>query len=120
MSNQFLQSATMMINLHGEDAIYTRVQAGTYDPSTGSVVNTETPLTIKVYRKQIKATTFNYPNLIGKDAIISYISADSLVGYAPIPNDKISFGTTEYYVDSLQSHLALGTICLYRLVCVKG
>lgn len=117
--NSFLQSASMLINLHGETCTYIKITSGTYDPNTGSITNSESNITLKAYRKHIKATQYNYPNLVGKNAVLVYITSDSLVG-APSINDKITFGTETFTVDSFQQHAALGEVCLYRVVCVKG
>ena len=119
MSNAFLQSASAAINLHGESCTYTKVQEGTYNVSTGSVTNTETSYTIKVYRKQIRATQYNYPNLIGKYGILVYMVPSTNVGTIDT-NDRITFGSDVYTVDSYQEHRANGELCLYRIVCVKG
>ena len=117
--NQFLVSASAMVNQHGESCTYTKVQEGTYSVATGSVTNTETDYTIKAYRKQIRATQYNYPNLIGKNGILLYMAPSSSVGI-PESNDRITFGSDSFTVDSVQGHIANGEVCLYRLICVKG
>ena len=117
--NQFLVSASTMVNQHGETCTYTKVTEGTYNVSTGSVTNTETAYTIKAYRKQIKATQYNYPNLVGKNALLVYMAPSTSVG-TPEPNDRVTFGSDVFTVDSVQGHIANGEVCLYRLVCVKG
>jgi hypothetical protein len=117
--NQFLQSAIQMIELHGVTSTYTKVTNGSYDPNTGSVTNTETSFTVKTYPKHIKATQFNYPNLIGKDAVLVYLPGNTSVG-TPDTSDKITIGSDVYTVDSFQKHIALGEVCLYRIVAVKG
>ena len=117
--NQFLISAKQMILLHGESCGYTKVQPGSYDVNTGTVTNTETNTTVTVYRKHLKATQYNYPNLIGKNNVLLYITADSIVD-APTVNDKFTFGTSTYTVDSIQEHRAFNEVVLYRIACYKG
>lgn len=118
--NKFLQASKAAINRHGSTCSYIKVQAGTYDVSTGSVTNTETTLSLKAYKKHTKATQFSYPNLIGKDIALFYIAADSFVDFIPDCNDKITYGTGTYTVDSVQEHSALGSVVLYRILAIKG
>jgi hypothetical protein len=117
--NQFLQSAKQAINLHGSACTYTQVTTGEYNVETGSVTTTEVSTAVKAYKKHIRATQFSYPNLIGKDAVLIYLVADSIVGF-PAANDKITFGTETYQVDQWQSHTALGQVVLYRISAVKA
>jgi len=118
--NKFLLAAKNAINKHGTTCSYIKVTQGTYDVSLGSVTNTETSVSIKAYKKHLKATQFSYPNLIGKDIALFYITADSLVVYSPDTNDKITFGSNTYTVDQVQEHSALGEVVLYRILAVKG
>lgn len=117
--NQFLTVAKQAINLHGESCVHTKVTNGTYDPATGSVSNSETNTTVTAYRKHLKATQYNYPNLIGKDAVYIYLPADSIVGLLSI-SDKFSFGSSTYAIDSIQEHRALNELVMYRVVAYRG
>ncbi len=117
--NEFLQAATNAINLHGISCTYTKVTNGTYDPNTGSVTNSTTDYTVKVYSKHLKATQFNYPNLIGKDAVLIYMVPSATVG-KPDTNDRITIATDVYTVDSVQEHAAKGNVCLYRITAIQG
>jgi hypothetical protein len=117
--NQFLQATKQMINLHGQTISYVKIINGTYDPNTGSVSNTSNSTSIKAYAKDLKANQFNYPNLVGKHALLIYIPGDSLVD-VPSVNDKVTIGSNSYTIDSVQSHSAFGEVCLYRLIAVKG
>ena len=117
--NQFLTSAKQLVNLHGESCTYTQVTNGAYDVETGSSTTTEVSTTVRAYRKHIRATQFSYPNLIGKNAVLIYLVADSIVGH-PTNDDKITFGTETYQVDQWQSHTALGQVVLYRISAVKA
>ena len=117
--NQFLLAAKQLIGMHGKTFSYTKVTQGTYDPSTGSVTNSESTTSLTAYKKHIKATQYNYPNLIGKDAASFLIASDSFVD-APSVNDKITEGTSVYTVDSIQEHLAFNEIVMYTILAYKG
>lgn len=117
--NQFLISTKSFIDTNGISSTYTVIQEGAYDVETGSASNTETSYTVKMYKKHIKATQYNYPNLVGKDAAMFYLVNDSLA-FTPAVRDKITFSGVTYTVDSIQEHSALGAVILYRIVAVKG
>jgi hypothetical protein len=117
--NQALNATAQLIVLHGESCVYTKVIEGTYNVATGSMTNTETTFNIKGYRKHLRATQFNYPNLVGRESIMFYMLPDAAIGI-PAVQDKVTFGTDVFTVDSVQSHIGWGLVCLYRLVCVKG
>jgi hypothetical protein len=136
--NQFLIAAKQLIALHGESCVYTKVTSGSYDTNTGSVTNSEIKTPVIAYRKHLKATQYNYPNLIGKDALILYLPADSIFD-TPTVNDKVQFTYTkvddwlnyfyknqdvpldvEYIVDTVQEHTALNQVVFYRITCIKG
>ena len=117
--NKFLQSTKQVINLHGQSCTYTQVTTGEYNVETGSVTTTEVSTAVKAYKKHIRATQFSYPNLIGKDAVLIYLVADSIVGL-PTANDKITFGSETYQVDQWQEHVALGQVILYRISAIKA
>jgi hypothetical protein len=117
MSNPFIRATAAAIDRHGSMISYTSVQEGTYDVNTGSVVSTNTSYSIKSYMKHIRATQFNYPNLIGKEAGLFYILAYGLA-FIPDVQDTILFNSKTYKVDSVQSHLANSQIVLYRIMGV--
>lgn len=117
--NQFLTIAKQAILMHGEPCTYSKVTTGSYDVNTGMVTNSESSSLITAYRKHIRANQYNYPNLVGKDAIIAYITADSIVGL-PSVNDKLTFGSTTYTASSIQEHRALNELVLYRIACYKA
>ena len=117
--NQFLSLAKQAINAHGESCTYIKVATGSYDVDTGTVTNSEISNSVIAYRKHIRANQYHYPNLVGKDAIIVYITADSIVGL-PSVNDKFTFGSTTYTISSVQEHRALNELVLYRIACYKA
>lgn len=117
--NYFQTATQRAINTHGRSCTYTRNTTETYDPATGTVTNTSSSIAVKAYKKHIRATQYNYPNLVGKDSAMFYIYAEDIT-FTPNVNDVITWDTFKYTVDSVQSHEAFGAIILYRLVAVKG
>ena len=117
MANNFLIAAKRAIDRHGKNYTYKRITQGTVDLNTGGVSNTSSDSVIKMYKKQIKATQFNMPNLIGKEVAMFYIAGDA-IAFVPKVKDKIVDGSKIYTIDSFQSHEALGAVVLYRVVAV--
>lgn len=74
-----------MLNSKGQTATYTKVEEGTYDPSTGSVTNTSTIYTVKAYFAQF--------SLSETDSITSG-SRSVLVGITDTNGDTIPEPTT--------------------------
>lgn len=117
--NQFLIATKSFIDTNGISCSYIAVQEGSYNVETGSTTNTETTYTVKMYKKHLKATQYNYPNLVGKDAAMFYLTNDNLA-FTPAVRDKITFSGITYTIDSIQEHSALGAVLLYRIIAVKG
>jgi hypothetical protein len=117
--NYFQTATHRAISTHGIDCTYTRNTTETYDPSTGSVTNTSLSVNVKAYKKHIRATQYNYPNLVGRDSAMFYIYAED-ISFVPVANDIITWQSQKYTIDSVQSHEAFGEIILYRLVAVKA
>ena len=119
MPNQFLISTKKALDLHGLTLSYTSVTTGAYNIETGSVTNTTTNYSKKIYPKHIRATAYNYPDYIGKDTVMFYLANDSL-GFTPKVSDVITYNSKAYKVESLQTHSALGEVVLYRLLAVSS
>ena len=117
MAYDFLSITKAAIARHGSAVTYTRVSAGVYDLASGGSTATTTTHSIKAYKKHIKSTQFNFPNLIGREAAIFYVAADALA-FVPKIKDQITIGTSTYTVDSIMEHVASGAIVLYKLVAV--
>ena len=115
--NVFAKATSEAIERNGLSSTYKSVTQGTYDVNAGSVTNTETSYTVKIYMKNLNVNQFNYPNLIGKDTGIFYLYAGGLA-FVPKPQDLIIFNSKTYKVDSVQSHAAQGSIVLYRIIGV--
>lgn len=115
--NYIDQSIRQVISLHGISATYTSITTGAYDVNTGAVTNTSTNYTVKMYMKHLKASQYYYPNLVGKDAGMFYIAASDLL-ITPKVQDLIAYNGKTYKVDSIQSHAALGSILMHRIIGV--
>lgn len=117
--NPFMQAAKAAILRNGILADYKSVSAGVYDIATKSTTNTSTVVQLRMYKKHIRATQYNYPDLIGKDAAEFYIVNDSL-SFVPKPQDRITYSGNEYTVSSYRGHIARGEIVLYKIIAVKA
>jgi len=117
MSNAFLRATAYAIDRHGLTATYTVVTEGVYNVETGSTTNTTTAYSVKMYMRQIRASQFNYPNLIGQESGLFYILATNL-GFMPQAQDQITYAGKTYKVDSVQQHTAEGSVVLYRVLAV--
>jgi hypothetical protein len=117
--NEFLRESIYYTNLHGIVCSYIRVAEGTYNVETGSTTNTETVHSVKMYKKHINASQYNYPTLIGKDSALFYL-ANNNISFVPNIRDRIIYNSEIYQVDSYQEHIALGRVCLYRIVGIRG
>lgn len=115
----FLRTTSNAILRHGTDCSYISVAEGAYNVELGSVTNTETTHAVRMYKKHIRATQYNYPDLVGKDAAMFYL-ANSSLGFTPAVRDKIVFNGVTYMIDSIQEHSAQGAVALYRMIALKG
>lgn len=119
MSNQFLISSVKLIAMHGQSMQYKSVVEGVYNIETGSASNTETDYTVTMYKKHIKASQYNYPDLINKNAAVFYLANNALT-FIPAVRDKIAVDNETFEVDSIIEHRARGNLVLYKLVAIKG
>lgn len=117
MSNAFLRATAYAIDRHGLTATYSVITEGVYNVDTSTTTNTSTAYSVKMYMRQIRASQYNYPNLIGQDSGLFYILATNLA-FTPQPQDFITYSGKTYKVDSIQSHSADGAIVLYRVLAV--
>ena len=117
--DKYLSIILRAINQHGKTCSYTVVTEGLYNIETGSTSNTETSYSIKMYKKHIRATQYNFPSLIGKDSALFYLANNALT-FTPRPKDKITVDSVTYTVDSIMEHSADGLIILYKIMTVKG
>lgn len=119
MSNPFLNSTKRMIDQHGQSVTYTKVTEGTYNIETGSTTNTDTTYAVKMYKKHIRSNQYNYPNLIGRNAVMFYLANFNLA-FTPELRDKITINGEVFDIESIVEHSARGEIVLYKLIAIKG
>lgn len=117
--SDYLKAAREAINLHGRALTFKTVSAPTYNVETGVATSTETSYTIKGYRRQIKASQYNYPDLVGQEVVQFYVIPSDLA-VKPKPQDIISDSIGTYKVISYQEHEALGQTVLMKIICIKG
>lgn len=119
--NRFLLQTIQMISLNGLDVTYKSIQgdSGSYNVETGLVTRTSTSYTIRSYPKHIKASQYNFPDLVGKQVCMFYIANNSLAFQIKF-QDEIVYNSVTYKVQTWDEHFAEGSLCLYRVVCTKG
>jgi hypothetical protein len=115
----FLRACVRQVNRHGLACSFVQVTEGLFDPETLTTTNTETTFAVKMFKNHLKATQYNYPNLVGKDAAEFYL-ANYNISFKPTPKDKIVYGTDTYTVDAVKENWASGELCLYQIIAVKG
>jgi hypothetical protein len=117
--DRYLAVALRAINQHGKNSTYTVVTEGTYNIETGSTTNTETSHSVKMYKRHIRASQYNFPNMIGRDSALFYLANNNL-SFVPAVKDKITIDSVTYTVDSITEHAADGLVILYKILTVKG
>lgn len=117
--DKYLAIILKAINTHGKTCSYTKVTEGTYNIETGSTTNTEISYSVKMYKKHIRASQYNFPNMIGRDSALFYLANNSL-GFVPTAKDKITIDSITYTIDSVTEHAADGLVILYKILTVKG
>ena len=116
----FLTATQGAIARHGIDLSYTsKSQTGSYNVETGTVSETVTTVTLKMYPKQVIANNYNFPTLIGKEVVMFYLANTGLT-LVPKLNDTIIYKTHVYTVQSFQEHLANTQVALYRIIAIRG
>jgi hypothetical protein len=117
--DKYLAITSKAMSQHGKTCTYTTVTEGAYNIETGSATNPETAHTVRMYKKHIRASQYNFPNMIGRDSALFYLANNNL-SFVPAPKDKITFDSITYTVDSVVEHAADGLVVLYKILAVKG
>ena len=117
--DRYLAIALQAINQHGKTCSYSVVSEGSYNIETASTTNTETKHSVKMYKKHIRASQYNFPSLVGRDSALFYLVNNSL-SFVPKPKDKITFDSVVYTVDSISEHAADSLVILYKVLAVKS
>lgn len=107
------------IRTQGISCTYKKTTLGSFDTNTMMASSTTVDHIIKVYPKQIRATKYYLPNLIGKEITMFYIRATNS-GFVPDLKDTIIYNSKTYLVDSYSEHVADGAILLYKVIAVKA
>ena len=119
MANDFLTITKQALAIHGVLGTYVRVSAGVYNVETGTKVDTTSNHSVQMYKKHIKASQYNYPNLIGTDSAVFYVASDSL-SFLPSVKDKITYNGEQYKIVSYAEHIARGQVVLYKILATKA
>lgn len=114
----FLQVTTALIAQHGLALDYTQHVTGTYDVALGSAPITSTTTALTMYPRQIEATTYNYPDLIGKELVMFYLAAGA--GVTPKLNDTISYKSKTFKVSKIKEHMVDGAVVLYKIIAAAS
>lgn len=117
--DKYLAIVLKAISQHGKTCSYTIVTEGSYDVETGSTTNNETSQSVKMYKKHIRASQYNFPNMIGRDSALFYL-ANNKLAFVPKVKDKITIDGVTYNVDSITEHSADGLVILYKILTVKS
>lgn len=119
MANPFITSAKKLIYRQGADITYVKVTQGTYNVEAGTTTNIESTSTVKAFPKQVKVTTYNYPNLVGKDVVEFLIVSEDLTA-TPNTTDKITYSGKTYQVETYVEVMARGELVIYKIMASKG
>jgi hypothetical protein len=117
MANDFLNAAKRAIDRNGRSLTYRRLTTGAFDINTGGVAVTSTDTSVKMYKRHIRASQFNLPNLIGKEVAEFYIVATD-ISFVPKVKDKIVDADKVYTVETYQTNEAAGQVILYKVIAV--
>lgn len=113
-----LGSTKRALQRHGQNLSYSTITR-VVDPIEGTVTETPTVLTLRIYPEPMTATQYNLPTLVGKTVVQFYLAADGLT-FTPKPSDEITYQGEVYRINSYQSFTAHGKTILYKLLGVKG
>lgn len=114
--NRFNIATQRLVSKHSVKCKYVVCNNSAYNTETSAVTSTEVQKDIDAYPKQISAGQYNFPKLIGKEAIMFYILPGSQI---PRMDDKIIYEEKTYLVDSYQEHSAEGSVLLYKVIGVR-
>ena len=117
--NKYLSATIRMLNRHGLNVTYNSITKSTYNPETGKALSNTNSFTIKSYPRQVVATQYNLPDLIGKELVEFYI-ANYVLNFVPKVGDEIIYKQKIYRVHKLEEHFAEGSLVLYKALSVKA
>lgn len=111
-------STKRVLQRHGMDLPYSTI-IRVVDAVEGTVTETTTALTLRIYPEPMQASQYNFPTLVGKTVVMFYLAADGLT-FTPKPSDEITYQGEVYRINSFQAFTAHGRTVLYKLLGVKG
>lgn len=111
--NKALSASQRFITQHGLNLVYKSKGESVYNVETLSSASVDKSFTIKIYPKHIVANRQNNPDLIHKEVILFYLIPS---GFIPKQGDKVSYKEKNFLVDSFQSHIYEGEVCLYKVM----
>jgi hypothetical protein len=118
---QIDQALDYFIDRHGVTVSYLKQSGQVYDPATRKVTSSVITTELKAYPKQIRANTYNYPDLVGQEVIMFYFKAKEMQGNSALAKtDSISYRNQTYKISSYQEHMYQGELKLYRVIAVKA
>lgn len=118
MNDWAVRSTKRALARHGQSLLYSTITR-VVDSILGTVVETTTSATLKIYPEPIQATQWNFPTLVGKQVVQFYLAADGLT-FTPKVSDEITYQSEVYRINSFQAFTAHGKTVLYKLLGVKG
>ena len=111
-------STKRALQRHGQSLSYSTITR-VVDAVEGTVTETPTVLTLRIYPEPMQVNQYNFPTLVGKTVVQFYLAADGLT-FTPKPSDEITYQGEVYRVNSFQSFTAHGKTILYKLLGVKS
>ena len=115
--NIFYRETKKLIDKHGVSIKYKSKVNSVYNVETSSSTDTVTEYSLIAYPKNIEATQWYYPSLVGKKSVMFYIISNQL--FTPSLQDSIEYNGVVYNVHSYQEHVAGGALTLYRVIGVQ-
>lgn len=116
--NLFKKAAIDAVNRNGRILTYTEITR-TVDKITGKVIENKVDFPVKMYPRSVKATQYNFPDLIGKEVITFYLAVNSLP-FTPKMNDVITKDGKIFTIRFYDFHEAHGENCLYKITGATG
>ena len=116
--NPFKRAAIAAVKRNGRDLTYTSIER-IVDKINGTVTEVNTDRVLRIYPKSIRASQYNFPDLVGKEVVTFYLAVDGL-GFKPKVNDTILLNGEVFTIRYYDFHEAAGENCLYRLTGATG
>jgi len=118
MANWAMGITKRALQRHGADLTYTTTTK-VVNEDEGTVVETPTNITLRIYPRPVQVNQYNYPTLVGKQVVMFYLASEDLT-FSVKPSDTVLWNGNVYRINSYQAHVAQGEIVLYKLLGVKG